>query len=153
MNFPSYIFFNDINHDYRAAILKKNYLWLLSFFMAVATYCCYEKVRRNMRNAIVSYLNNSTFFYFLVFNRLVNKNYNHLILLFKIIINAFFGNDNSLFGKVLPNICKNSFLNSPNFFPAKFSSLKVYKMFLEKRCREVFRTQLMKILSEIVNVF
>ena len=153
MNFASYIFFNDINHDYRAAILKKNYLWLLSFFMAVATHCCYEKVRRNMRNVIVSYLNNSTYFYFLVFNRLVNKNYNHLILLFKIIINAFFGNDNSLFGKVLPNICKNSFLNSPNFFPAKLTSLKVYKMFLGKRCREVFRTQLMKILSEIVNVF
>ena len=109
-----------------------------------------------MRNAIVSYLNNSTYFYFLVFNRLVNKNYNHLILLFKIIKNAFFGKDNSLFGKVLPNICKNSFLNSPNFFPAKLSFLKVYKMFLGKRCREVFRTQLMKQLmklSEIVNVF
>ena len=25
--------FNDINHGYRAAILKKNYLWLLPFYM------------------------------------------------------------------------------------------------------------------------
>ena len=36
--FPSQIFFNNINHGYRAGILK-NYLWLLPFFMAVATYC------------------------------------------------------------------------------------------------------------------
>ena len=48
MNFPSLIFSGDINHGYRAAILKKNYLWLLS----------YEKVRRAMRTAIVSYLLN-----------------------------------------------------------------------------------------------
>ena len=33
MNYPSLIFFNDINHGYRAAILKKNYLWLLPFYM------------------------------------------------------------------------------------------------------------------------
>ena len=33
MNFPSQIFFNDINHGYRAAILKKNSLWLLQFYM------------------------------------------------------------------------------------------------------------------------
>ena len=33
MNFPSQIFFNDINHGYRAAILKKNYLWLLPFYV------------------------------------------------------------------------------------------------------------------------
>ena len=39
MNFPSKIFFNDINHGYRAAILKKSSLWLLPFYMAVATYC------------------------------------------------------------------------------------------------------------------
>ena len=56
MNFPSKIFFNDINHDYRAAILKKNSLWLLPFYMAVATYCYYEKVHRTMRNAIVLHL-------------------------------------------------------------------------------------------------
>ena len=37
MNFPSQIFFNDINHGYRAAILKKNYLWLLPFYSVVAT--------------------------------------------------------------------------------------------------------------------
>ena len=58
MKFPSQILFNDINHDYRAAILKKNSLWLLPFYMAVATYCYYEKVRRTMRTTIVSYLLN-----------------------------------------------------------------------------------------------
>ena len=56
MNFPSKRFFNDINHGCRAAILKKNFLWLLPFYMAVATYCYYGKVRRTIRNAIVSYL-------------------------------------------------------------------------------------------------
>ena len=56
MNFTSQIFFNDINHGYRAAILKKSSLWLLPFYMAVATYCYYKKVRRTMRTAIVSYL-------------------------------------------------------------------------------------------------
>ena len=33
MNFPSQLIFNDINHYYRAAILKKNPLWLLPFYM------------------------------------------------------------------------------------------------------------------------
>ena len=42
MNFSSHIFFNDINHGYRAVILKKNYLWLLSFYMAVAVYFYYK---------------------------------------------------------------------------------------------------------------
>ena len=41
--------FNDINHGYRAAILKKNSLWLLPLYMVVATYFYYEKVRRTMR--------------------------------------------------------------------------------------------------------
>ena len=36
MNFPSQIFFNDINHGYRAAILKKSSLWLLAYYLAVA---------------------------------------------------------------------------------------------------------------------
>ena len=57
MNFPSQIFFNviyfyNINHGYRAAILKKNSLWLLPLYMVVATYFYYEKVRRTMRTAI-----------------------------------------------------------------------------------------------------
>ena len=56
MNFPSQIFFNDINHGYRAAILKKNFLWLLPFYMVVATYFYYEKIRKTMRTAIVSNL-------------------------------------------------------------------------------------------------
>ena len=56
MNFSSYIFFNDINHGYAVAILKKRSLWLLQSYMAVATYCYYEKMRRTMRTAIASYL-------------------------------------------------------------------------------------------------
>ena len=36
--------------------MKKNSLWLLPFYMAVATYCYYEKVRRMMHNAIVLHL-------------------------------------------------------------------------------------------------
>ena len=58
MNFASQIFSNNINHGYRTAIMKKNSLWLPLFYMAVATYFCYEKVRRTMRPAIVSYLLN-----------------------------------------------------------------------------------------------
>ena len=58
MNFPSQIFFNDINHGYRAAILKKKFLWLLQFSMVVATYFDREKVLRTMRTAIVSNLLN-----------------------------------------------------------------------------------------------
>ena len=46
--------FNDINHGYRAAVLKKNSLWLLPFYMVVATYFYYEKVRKTMRTTIVS---------------------------------------------------------------------------------------------------
>ena len=56
MNFLSQAFFNDINRGYRAATLKKSSLWLLPFYMAVATYFYYEKVRRTMLTAIVSYL-------------------------------------------------------------------------------------------------
>ena len=56
MNFPLQTFFNDINHGYRADILKKNSLWLLPFYMAVVTYFYYEKVRGTMRTAVVSYL-------------------------------------------------------------------------------------------------
>ena len=46
MNFPSQIFFNDVNYGYRAAVLKKNSLWLLPFSMAVVFYCYNEKLRR-----------------------------------------------------------------------------------------------------------
>ena len=48
--------FNDINHRYRTAMVKKDSLWLLPFYMVVATYFYYEKVRRTMRTATVSYL-------------------------------------------------------------------------------------------------
>ena len=43
-------------HSYGAAILKENPLWLLPFYMAMATSCCYENVHRMMRTAIVLYL-------------------------------------------------------------------------------------------------
>ena len=56
MNFPSHVFFNDINHCYNAAILKKNSLWLLLFYIALATYYYSEKEHRALRSAIVSYL-------------------------------------------------------------------------------------------------
>ena len=58
MNSPLQIFFNKINHGYRAAILQKNVLWLVPFYMVVATYFYYEKVSRTMRTAIVSNLLN-----------------------------------------------------------------------------------------------
>ena len=58
MNFTSQIFFNDINHGYRASILKKNSLWLLPLYMVVATYFFYEKVRRTMCTATESNLKN-----------------------------------------------------------------------------------------------
>ena len=48
MDFTPKILFNDIDHGCRAAVLKKNYLWLLPFYMVVATY----------RTAIVSSLFN-----------------------------------------------------------------------------------------------
>ena len=55
-NVSSQIFLNDINLGYRAAILKKNYVAASRFYVAVATYCYCEKVRRTMRTAIVSYI-------------------------------------------------------------------------------------------------
>ena len=58
MNFTSQIFFNDINHGYRAGILKKNSLWLLPLYIVVATYFFYEKVRRTMCTATESNLKN-----------------------------------------------------------------------------------------------
>ena len=50
--------FFDVNHGYRAAILKKNSLWLLPFYIIMATYFFYEKMRRTMRTGIVSNLLN-----------------------------------------------------------------------------------------------
>ena len=48
MNFSSQILLNDIaSHGYRAVILKKNSLWLLPFFMVVATFCYYKKGAQN----------------------------------------------------------------------------------------------------------
>ena len=42
MIFPS-SFFNDINHGYRAAILKKISLWLLPFYVVVATFAIMKR--------------------------------------------------------------------------------------------------------------
>ena len=52
-----------------AAILKKNSLWLLPFYMVVATYFYYEKVRRTMRTAIVSNLLNENPVYLTIISR------------------------------------------------------------------------------------
>ena len=46
---------------------------------------------------------------------------------------TFFGKDNSFFGEVSPNICKNSFLNFSNISPMKILSLKVHKKILGRR--------------------
>ena len=73
MNFASHIFFNDINHGYGASILKKNCLWLLPFYMIVATDFYYEKVHRTMRTAIVSNLLNT----FMIYNELKASLRNH----------------------------------------------------------------------------
>ena len=54
--FPSMIFFNNINHGYRAAIMKKSSFWLLLSYMTAATYCYYDNVRRTMCTTIASYL-------------------------------------------------------------------------------------------------
>ena len=56
VDFPSQIFFSDISHGYRAAILKKSSLWVLPPYMVVSTYCYYEKAHRTMYTAIVLYL-------------------------------------------------------------------------------------------------
>ena len=56
MNFPSQIFFSDVNHCYRAAILKKSFLWVFPPYMVAATYCYYEKTCRKMHTAIVLHL-------------------------------------------------------------------------------------------------
>ena len=69
MNFSSKIFLNDINHGYRAAILNKYILWLLQFYMAVATYFCYQKVGKTMCTAIVSYVLNIPQFIFPIYFR------------------------------------------------------------------------------------
>ena len=57
------IFFNDIDHGYRAAILKENFLLLL-FYMVMVTYFYYEGVRRTMRTATVSNLKEKNYFFF-----------------------------------------------------------------------------------------
>ena len=56
--FPFRDIFNDINHGYKASLLKKNSLCLHSFYMDMASYCHYEQARRTMNTAIVSYLFN-----------------------------------------------------------------------------------------------
>ena len=53
MNFLSQTFLNDITHGYRPAILNKNSLWLLPFYMVMATYFYNETVRRATRTATV----------------------------------------------------------------------------------------------------
>ena len=47
MNFPSQIFFNNIG--YKAALLKKNSLWLLSIYMDVACIVIMKRGSEQMR--------------------------------------------------------------------------------------------------------
>ena len=61
MNFPSQIFFNNINHGYRAAIFLKKKIVAASILHVVAIYFYYERVRRTMRTAMVSNLLNHSF--------------------------------------------------------------------------------------------
>ena len=42
----------------QSSYIKEEFLWLLPFYMVVATYSCYEKGGRTMRTAIVSNLLN-----------------------------------------------------------------------------------------------
>ena len=44
--------FNDINYGYKAALLKKKFLWLLSIYMNVASYCYYEKGRKTNARSV-----------------------------------------------------------------------------------------------------
>ena len=46
VNFFTPDILNDINHGYRAAILKGNYSWLLPFYIAPATQFYFEKLLR-----------------------------------------------------------------------------------------------------------
>ena len=56
MNCPSEIFFNDINHGYKASLLKKNSLWLLSVCMDVASYCYYKQGRRANARSLSNFI-------------------------------------------------------------------------------------------------
>ena len=47
MNFPSQMSFNNINHGYRATILKKSSLWLLPSYMVMTTLSEEQKSTKN----------------------------------------------------------------------------------------------------------
>ena len=49
MNFSLHIFFNNVNHGYKAALLKKNSLWLLSIYMDVACIVIMKRGSEQMR--------------------------------------------------------------------------------------------------------
>ena len=51
MNFPSNVFLM-ILIMVTEQLYRKKTLWLLQFFMTMATYCYYEKVHRIMRTTI-----------------------------------------------------------------------------------------------------
>ena len=59
----------------------------------------------------------------------MNNGFNQSTFLKRLYIKTLFGKRNSLFSKVSSNICKNSILNSPNFFRGKPSFPKsAYKV-------------------------
>ena len=49
MNFPLQTFFKDFYHGYKAALLKKNSLWLLSIYMDVACIVIMKRGSEQMR--------------------------------------------------------------------------------------------------------
>ena len=67
MNFPSHIFFNDVNHGYRASYIEEK------FFVAASV--LYEKVRRTMHTAVVLYplMKNHEHFFSLKNNNFLSK--------------------------------------------------------------------------------
>lgn len=60
--------------------------------------------------------------YMSAFKRLMDKNFNQMSSIFmKIILNTFFVKNDNLFRDVSTNICKISFVNSPNVFSLEAS--------------------------------
>ena len=70
---------------------------------------------------------------------------------------TFFGKSNSLFSKISSNICKNSFLNSPIFFPHETPFPKsMYKVFKKKGAEaysELSQTTKIDLFAKIINDF
>ena len=76
------------------------------------------KFQLNFSNRLEGSLFNKRRVYYLAW--LASKNFNQMIFLFKeAIFKYFFGKSDNFFRHFSTNICKNSFLNSPNVFPGE----------------------------------